>query len=95
MTALVSSPIVQKVNPIESRDIIVPPDQPTVDIVKVHGRSEHGMTKPFRCVGDDGVSYYVKGISAGRRSQINEWIAGRLALDVARWFRLAAEPNQN
>ncbi|WPL15566.1 hypothetical protein Thiowin_00467 [Thiorhodovibrio winogradskyi] len=52
----------------------------TIQIVEVLRRSEQGMTQPFICRGDDGEIYFVKGIGAGRRSQICEWIAGKLAL---------------
>lgn len=36
------------------------------------------MTRPFICRGDDDEIYFVKGIDAGRRSQICEWICGHL-----------------
>jgi len=49
---------------------------PTVEIVEVIRRSEHGMTEPFICRGDDDNFYFVKGIGAGRDSQIKEWISG-------------------
>lgn len=52
----------------------------TVQIVEVIRRSEQGMTKPFICVGDDDQIYFVKGRGAGARSQICEWIAGKLGL---------------
>ncbi|RLJ21980.1 hypothetical protein DJ031_01755 [bacterium endosymbiont of Escarpia laminata] len=52
----------------------------TVEIVEVLRRSEQGATRPFICRGDDGEIYFVKGLDAGRRSQICEWIAGRLAV---------------
>lgn len=52
---------------------------PTVEIVEVIRRSEHGMTEPFICRGDDDNFYFVKGIGAGRDSQIKEWISGNLA----------------
>lgn len=51
-----------------------------VEIVEVLRRSEHGMTLPFICRGDDGEVYFVKGRGTGRQSQINEWISGKLAL---------------
>ncbi|MDI9244539.1 HipA family kinase [Marinobacter sp. CHS3-4] len=54
---------------------------PEVEIVEVLRRSEHGMTKPFICRGDDDHIYFVKGTGAGRESQIKEWIAGNLALE--------------
>lgn len=50
-----------------------------VEIIEVLDRSQQGMTKPFVCRGDDGQTYYVKGIGAGRRSQVCEWIGGCLA----------------
>lgn len=53
--------------------------EPTVVIEEVIGRSAQGITKPFICKGDDGHIYFVKGRDAGRRSQICEWVAARLA----------------
>lgn len=53
---------------------------PKVEIVEVIRRSEHGMTEPFICRGNDDNFYFVKGIGAGRDSQIKEWISGNLAL---------------
>jgi hypothetical protein len=50
-----------------------------VQIVEIMGRSTQGITRPFKCRGDDGHIYFVKGHGAGRRSQICEWIAGQLA----------------
>jgi hypothetical protein len=52
----------------------------SVQIVEIMGRSTQGITRPFKCRGDDGHIYFVKGHGAGRRSQICEWIAGQLAL---------------
>lgn len=49
-----------------------------IQIVEIIGRSTQGVTEPFVCRGDDDAIYYVKGIGAGRRSQLCEWIAGRL-----------------
>lgn len=51
-----------------------------VEIIEVDGRSVQGITRPFRCRGDDQQWYYVKGRGAGRRSQLCEWFAGHLAL---------------
>src|SRR5690554_1906990 len=45
-------------------------------------RSTQGMTRPYICRGDDGHVYFVKGVGAGRRSQLCEWIAGSLALEI-------------
>lgn len=50
----------------------------TVMMTEVLGRSEQGMTRPFICRGENGCIYYVKGLGAGRRSQVCEWIGGRL-----------------
>lgn len=52
---------------------------PTVFIEEILRRSEQGATRPFVCRGDDGALYYVKGLGAGRRSQICEWVAAQLA----------------
>lgn len=52
----------------------------TVQIVEVIRRSEQGITHPYICRGDNGNVYFVKGIGAGRRSQLCEWIAGNLGL---------------
>ena len=53
-----------------------------VQIVEILGRAERGVTLPFKCRGDDGNLYYVKGMGshAGRVSLISEWIAGHLGL---------------
>ncbi|MEA3640662.1 MAG: HipA family kinase [Lamprobacter sp.] len=51
-----------------------------VEIVEILRRSEQGMTRPFICRCNDGKLYFVKGKDAGRRSQICEWVAGRLAV---------------
>jgi hypothetical protein len=53
---------------------------PVVYIDEISDRADQGMTRPYRCIGDDGHSYFVKvGSSAGWRSLVCEWIAGRLA----------------
>ncbi len=54
----------------------------TVHIIEIIGRSKQGITKPFICRGDDDNTYFVKGIGAGRRSQVCEWIAGNLGLEL-------------
>lgn len=54
-------------------------NEPTVVIEEILRRSEQGVTRPFVCRGDDGALYYVKGIGAGRRSQICEWVSAQLA----------------
>lgn len=52
----------------------------TVQIVEVIRRSEQGITQPYICRGDNDKVYFVKGVGAGRRSQLCEWIAGNLGL---------------
>lgn len=52
----------------------------SVEIVEVIMRSTQGMTRPFICRADDELTYFVKGIDAGRSSQVFEWIAGNLAM---------------
>jgi len=52
----------------------------TVQIIEVIRRSDQGLTRPFICRGDDDEVYFVKGLDAGRRSLICEWIAGRLGV---------------
>jgi len=54
----------------------------TIQIIEIVGRSIQGVTRPYICRADDGNIYFVKGIGAGRRSQVYEWIAGNLALEV-------------
>jgi len=54
-------------------------DRAVVEIVEVIRRSEHGITLPFLCRGDDGKFYFVKGAGAGRDSQVKEWVSGNLA----------------
>jgi PAS domain-containing protein len=54
----------------------------TVEIIEVVRRSTQGMTRPYICRGDDGHVYFVKGVGAGRRSQLCEWIAGCLARET-------------
>lgn len=50
-------------------------------IIELSGRTDQGMTKPYRCVADDGHRYYVKSEGAGWRSVVAEWVAGRLAVE--------------
>jgi len=52
-------------------------------INEVWGRTEQGVTRPFRCGADDGHSYYVKSRGAGWRSLVCEWVAGQLAMELA------------
>jgi len=53
--------------------------EPTVVIEEVLERAHQGITRPFICRGDDDAIYFVKGIGAGRRSQICEWVSAQLA----------------
>jgi hypothetical protein len=53
-----------------------------IQIVEIIRRSTQGITRPFVCRGDDDEIYFVKGVGAGRRSQICEWIAGRLGCEL-------------
>ena len=53
----------------------------SVFIEEILGRSTQGVTKPFICRGDDGAIYFVKGRGSGRRSQICEWVAAKLATE--------------
>lgn len=56
-------------------------NEATVTIEEVLGRAQQGITEPFICRGDDGSLYFVKGKGAGRRSQICEWVAAKLATE--------------
>ncbi|MDD2814333.1 MAG: hypothetical protein PHP00_01140 [Thiotrichaceae bacterium] len=50
-----------------------------VEIIQILRRAADGITKPFICKGENSLIYVVKGIGAGKRSLICEWIAGCLA----------------
>ena len=67
----------------------MPSARPTVIIEEVLDRARQGVTEPFICRGDDGLVYFVKGRSAGRRSLVCEWVSAQLAtafgLPVARY----------
>ncbi|MGH8484303.1 MAG: HipA family kinase, partial [Pseudomonas sp.] len=51
-----------------------------IEIEEIMTRSVQGVTRPFVCRGEDGEVYFVKGMGAGRRSQICELVAGKLAV---------------
>lgn len=53
-----------------------------IKIIEIKHRMEQGQTKPILCTGEDGHDYVVKGWSAGRKTLIAEWIAGRLGLEL-------------
>jgi len=58
----------------------MPSPNAPVCIEEIIDRAANGMTQPFYCRADNGQFYYVKGIGAGRRSLICEWMAGALAI---------------
>lgn len=55
-----------------------------IDIVAIHGRTAEGtgVSRPFRCEGEDGRDYFVKLKNAGYECLVKEWVAGRLALEM-------------
>lgn len=50
-----------------------------IQIIEILGRSTQGITRPFKCRGEDGQIYFVKGHGAGKRSLIAEYVGGTLA----------------
>lgn len=40
------------------------------------------MSRPFRCIGEDGRPYFVKLNNVGFNQLVKEWIAGRLAQEM-------------
>ena len=50
-----------------------------LEVSEVTRKSEQGMGDAYFCAGDDGYQYWVKGVSAQRDFQVNEWLAGHLA----------------
>jgi len=52
-----------------------------IQIVAIHGRTEdgNGVSRPFRCEGEDGFDYFVKLKNAGHECLVKEWVAGPLA----------------
>lgn len=55
-----------------------------IDIIAIHGRTAegNGVSRPFRCEGEDGRDYYVKHKNAGYECLVKEWIVGRLAQEM-------------
>jgi hypothetical protein len=55
-----------------------------IDIVPIEGRTTEGdgVSRPFRCLGEDGGEYFVKLKSIGWNHLVKEWIAGRLAQEM-------------
>lgn len=52
------------------------------NVIELLGRSTQGVTKPFICRCDDGHVYFVKGIDAGRASQVKELVSAMLANEL-------------
>lgn len=52
------------------------------EVIEVIRRSEQGITRPFICRCDDEQIYFVKGRGSGRESQVYEWLAGNLGLQL-------------
>ena len=50
-------------------------------IVNIFERSREGVTRPFICNAEDGLTYYVKGSTLGGALR-NEWIAGLIAKEL-------------
>jgi hypothetical protein len=50
-----------------------------LQIVEILGPSEQGQARPYKCRGDDGAIYFVKGRQTTRACLWHEWICGHLA----------------
>jgi len=50
-----------------------------LEISEIRDRAAQGVTKPFKCLADDGIEYFVKGKSLGTQDSIKEWLGGHLA----------------
>lgn len=55
-----------------------------IDIIAIEGRTSegNGVSRPFRCLGEDDVRYFVKLKNSGYTQLVKEWIAGRLAQEM-------------
>jgi hypothetical protein len=55
-----------------------------INIIAIEGRTEesNGVSRPFRCVGEDEAEYFVKLKNVGWNHLVKEWIAGRLAQEM-------------
>ena len=51
-----------------------------ISVVEILGPAEQGVSRPYRCRGEDGLLYYVKGGQTDRHSLWSEWLCGHLAL---------------
>lgn len=50
-----------------------------IQIVEILGPSEQGLARPYKCRGEDGLIYYVKGRQTTRACLWHEWICAHLA----------------
>jgi hypothetical protein len=50
-----------------------------IAIVEILGPAAQGMSRPYRCRGENEAIYYVKGRQTDRRSLWSEWLCGHLA----------------
>lgn len=48
-------------------------------ITSIDDIAHQGMSEPFLCLAENGLSYFVKGRRSGRASQINEWLCANMA----------------
>ena len=55
-----------------------------IDIIAIEGRTDegNGVSRPFRCLGEDDARYFVKLKNAGYPQLVKEWIAGRMAQEM-------------
>lgn len=55
-----------------------------IDIIAIEDRTleGNGVSRPFRCIGEDEVEYFVKLKNVGWNHLVKEWIAGRLAQEM-------------
>lgn len=55
-----------------------------IDIIAIEERTAigNGISRPFRCIGEDNHEYFVKLRNVGWNHLVKEWIAGRLAHEM-------------
>ena len=55
-----------------------------IEIIAIHDRTAegNGVSRPFRCEGEDACDYFVKLKNAGYECLVKEWVAGRLAQEM-------------
>jgi len=55
-----------------------------IDIIAIEDRTTegNGVSRPFRCIGEDEAEYFVKLKNVGWNHLVKEWIAGRLAQEM-------------